>query len=109
MTSPPRTVSVVTPSYNQGRFLPETIESVLSQEGNFFLDYLVIDGGSTDDSVAVIRRYDSLLAGGKWPVPSLDVAYTSDRHAPSSDCRARSHATPSRRDSGWRRGRSSPG
>ena len=91
MTSPPRTVSVVTPSYNQGRFLPETIESVLSQEGNFFLDYLVIDGGSTDDSVAVIRRYDSLLAGGKWPFRCRGIRYrwVSERDRGQSDAIAK--------------------
>ena len=55
------TITVVTPSYNQGSFLAETIESVIGQEGDFFLDYLIIDGGSTDDSVAIIRRYEKQL------------------------------------------------
>lgn len=60
--------SIVTPSYNQGRFLAETIESVISQEGDFSIDYLIVDGGSTDDSVAIIRRYDALVKQGAWPV-----------------------------------------
>jgi glycosyltransferase involved in cell wall biosynthesis len=61
-------VSIVTPSFNQGRFIWETIESVLSQEGDFAIEYLVMDGGSTDGSVEVIRRYADLVAAHQWPV-----------------------------------------
>jgi len=53
-------ISIVTPSFNQGEFLPECMESVLGQ--NYpRLEYVVMDGGSRDDSPAVIRRHRRAL------------------------------------------------
>ncbi|HVQ64636.1 MAG TPA: glycosyltransferase, partial [Terriglobia bacterium] len=53
-------ITIVTPSYNQGSFLEETIRSVLLQ-GYPDLEYVVIDGGSTDQSVSIIRKYEQWL------------------------------------------------
>lgn len=54
------TFFIVTPSFNQDKFIKKTINSVLNQKGNFKVNYFVADGGSTDHTREILKSYPSL-------------------------------------------------
>lgn len=54
-------LSIITPSYNQADYLRRTIESVHSQTGDFELEHIVVDGGSTDGTVELLKEYQDRI------------------------------------------------
>ena len=80
-------ISIITPSYNHAEFLEKTLISVLSQIGSFELEYIVIDGGSTDNSQEILKKYDRLIKDKKWDTKckNIDFIWKSEKDNGQSD------------------------
>jgi len=61
-------ISIVTPTCNSQAYIGETIQSVLSQRGDFEIEYIIVDAASTDETLAIVKRYQSVLSSGSYPV-----------------------------------------
>jgi len=75
--------SIVTPSYNQADFIEETIKSIWSQKGNFLIEHIVIDGGSTDKTVDILKKYEKLSRAKKYK--NLKFVWLSEKDRGQAD------------------------
>lgn len=67
--------TIVTPSYNSEKYISETIESVLSQKGDFEIEYIIMDGGSTDKTVEIIKKYEEKLKNDCWETKCKNISF----------------------------------
>jgi glycosyltransferase involved in cell wall biosynthesis len=95
-------ISVITPSYQQGPFIEETIRSVLTQEGDFYIDYIIMDGGSTDSTVDIIVQYENLLQRNctREQIDGLFFYRTVNKEFLFNRCRGISYRWVSQKDNG---------
>lgn len=69
--------SIITPAYNMEQWVAETIESVLAQEGDFEIEYILADGGSSDKTVAIFEEYRTRLESGEISVKCKGITMQS--------------------------------
>jgi glycosyltransferase involved in cell wall biosynthesis len=95
-------ISIVTPSYNQGQFIGETIRSVLSQEGTFYIDYIIMDGLSTDASLSIIERHERVLRKSSQRLEKQGLEFCVDKEQGSelNRCKGISYRWTSKKDGG---------
>ena len=67
--------SIITPVYNGEKYIAETIKSVLSQKGNFEIEYIIRDGGSTDGTTVIIKKYEEKLKNNTWPIQCAGITF----------------------------------
>jgi len=65
--------SIITPSFNSQRFIKETIQSVVNQKGNFNIEYIIVDSCSTDNTRAIIEKYQRALESDTMPINCIGV------------------------------------
>lgn len=73
-------LSVVTPSYNQGKFIKDTFESILDQDIDFELEYILVDAVSTDETSKIVEEFSS-----KFKAKGIDFIYISEKDNGQSD------------------------
>lgn len=77
-------ISIITTNFNTAKYLEQTIKSILGQKGDFDLEYIITDGGSKDNSLEIIKKYDKEIKDGKWD-KRVTFKYLSERDSGQSD------------------------
>lgn len=72
--------SIVTPTFNSARFIREAIQSVISQQGTFSIEYFVVDNCSTDSTQEIVEQFQMLLKSGIFPLgcDGVDLYFVSE-------------------------------
>ena len=68
---PQKTISIIIPSFNQAAYLKQSIESVLSEAGDFFIELIVVDALSKDESLSIIEDFKKRVENGSYPLHCL--------------------------------------
>lgn len=66
-------ISIITTAYNAEKYIEETMESVLSQRGDFEIEYIVVDAKSKDSTLKIINKYKTLVDDGKFSGRNLGI------------------------------------
>lgn len=77
-------ISIITTNFNTDKYLEKTIKSVLGQKGDFGLEYIITDGGSIDNSLEIIKKYNKEVKEGKWG-KHITYKYISEKDKGQSD------------------------
>src|SRR5688572_23386199 len=77
----PPLVSIIVPSYNQGRYIRETLDSIFEQ-GYRPMEVIVMDGGSTDETVSILESFDSRAEFRWWSAPDRGVVDAVNKSLP---------------------------
>jgi len=95
-------ISIVTPSFNQAQFISETIQSVLAQKGDFYIDYIIMDGASSDESVGIIKKYEEKLKENSSirKINGTDFYISNDKNNMFNSCQGISYRWFSKKDNG---------
>lgn len=71
---------IATPSLNQGQFISKTIESIWSQKGDFYIKHIISDGGSTDNTVSILKDFQLRLMNKSYPIQCSGISFSWSSH-----------------------------
>jgi glycosyltransferase involved in cell wall biosynthesis len=67
-------ISIITPCFNAEKYIEETIESIISQRGDFDIEYIIVDGASTDNTTTIITEYKNSIDNCSYPIKCNSVS-----------------------------------